>query len=96
MLFGSLNPGLDFKVSRGHGLGTPPCSQHILYIKPFDKGEEDDYDFHANYQDYICDEDQELDSACSKKELVIDKTILLQRSATVGRIIIKGLESTLT
>ena len=62
--------------------------------KPPDKDpNEDNYDFHANYQDYICDEDQELDSACSKKELVIDKTILLQRSATVGRIIIKGSES---
>ena len=24
MLFGSLNPDLDFKLSRGHGLGTPP------------------------------------------------------------------------
>ena len=24
MLCGSLNPGLDLKVSRGHGLGTPP------------------------------------------------------------------------
>ena len=63
--------------------------------KPSDKKNEDEYDFHANYQDYICNEDQELDSACSKKELVIDKTILLQRSATVGRIIIKGSESKL-
>ena len=29
MLFGSLNPDLDFKLSRGHGLGTPPLYRSI-------------------------------------------------------------------
>ena len=52
-----------------------------------------DIDFHSNYANYICDEDQEFDSSCSQQELVIDKTILLSRSVTVGRIIIKGLDT---
>ena len=29
VLCGSLNPGLDLKVSRGHGLGTPPWYRSI-------------------------------------------------------------------
>ena len=29
MLCGSFNPGLDLKVSRGHGLGTPPWYRSI-------------------------------------------------------------------
>ena len=29
LLCGSLNPGLDLKVSRGHGLGTPPWYRSI-------------------------------------------------------------------
>ena len=29
VLCGSFNPGLDLKVSRGHGLGTPPWYRSI-------------------------------------------------------------------